>query len=213
MKKLLLLAVLGACGSDSIAIDNLAAAYAEATCAKIFACCNMAEEMQLGMFLGFTDQASCVTSFKADLDEEIVEAKVDINEGDITYNGESAADCVSQIEDASCTDTFLGAESCRRIFRGKLANGTACADDELCSSGYCEPTSDTTGVCKNIPGEGDMCQGVCSGDLTCSESTGTCVDRKPNGQACMFGDECQSGNCNEMDVCADQTACDGNDTN
>ncbi len=92
-----------------------------------------------------------------------------------------------------------------------LGVGNPCTADAPCPSGLvCQfpPVSGggtaTSGVCDYpLRAEGEPCTVVaqCDSSLTCSnhfssnERYGTCVAKRPDGEACFMDRDCRSGNC------------------
>lgn len=199
----------GGDGGNSIPLDGLDEAYAEAFCTKLFACCNDAEAMQFGMILGFTDEASCKTSYQMGFDEELVEIRARVETGELTYDGEAAAQCRSLIDSSTCVEFLAstGHDACDVVFTGPIENGQPCQDDEDCRTGNCEIDDNGLELCTAIPGEGQACITTCSAGLSCAN--GTCITPRPDGEGCTSSDECASGVCDV--TCVPQTTCDGND--
>lgn len=69
--------------------------------------------------------------------------------------------------------------------------GAPCGDAGACSLFYdCAPDSAT---CTALPTLGMSCSTTCADGAYCEQ--GACVDQKPDGESCVYGDECASHLC------------------
>jgi hypothetical protein len=110
--------------------------------------------------------------------------------------------CTNGQLDVDETDVDCGGAACV-----PCANDLHCNGPTDCWSGFCDTSGGTPGTCLACAGD-DNCTGVPPTWCDPSDNGGTCVPRKPNGDACASGNQCLSGFCPGHDgVCCD-TACD-----
>jgi hypothetical protein len=200
------------------------AAYAAAVCARIFGCCDPAEQIAWS----YTDQAQC-------RQKVAMEAQTSLDGvfsiGWVSYDGKAARRCVDDIASLACTDLVivgkgLIAPSCAGITRGTGKIGASCEDlDVICESsnciGTCGPTRgcsvvcganeycDTaTQACATLKADGASCagNGDCVFPLSC-QPPGVCAAPRPGGASCASMSDCASASCVDG-LCAAQM-CDG----
>lgn len=208
------------CGGGSgggIAIDNLGTEMSEATCAKVFDCCNQAEIMEEfeGVTVGgqpITTEAQCVQFTSALFTGFLVQAYKDsIAKGRIEYDGAAASACIAAIEAASCSDYSMemsmdAPPGCEAFVVPLVAEGGGCTQDYECMTGHCdgatvipgEPGSD--GMCKPLAAIGQECRfdgcvdgAFCEFDSAMGKQI--CKAKKPDGQPCSSAEECASDGC------------------
>ncbi len=209
--------ILGCSGgtSPSLAVNDAASDTAPPIAATV--CENRANVIcrSIGKCDGFTylarwyrNEAECVAGEKL------------VCERDLDLPG--VVDAVAQVE--ACTKHLAMRPACAPaatpLFcspsraRGTLAEGSGCAYDEQCESGFCAATGagfdgellkyPSCGTCARRPLVGDPCSALESGcdvlsttmrgdSLVCDPAAGKCVVRKPLGEACTFADACDSG--------------------
>lgn len=185
-----------ACGGDSLSRADYAQALAEALCARQFDCCTPEEAND-------ASEAECREETVKLFEDDFKDYDDELAAGTMSFDGGNAASCRDYFAGASCTQKFFF-QDCRDVFVGTLENGAACTRLEQCKSNNCEE-----GVCAALPAAGEACVHRCAEDLPCVE--GRCRRPAPDGTACVFGDECESGHCNDRGLCAPQTVCDGVD--
>lgn len=176
-----MLCALVGCGGASLDLDQLEAASQAARCARAVRC-------GLLPSLEACDRYSNTpppNSFGPARDA-----------GHLEFDGEQARRCEDALGAQSCDLTSrefrVLPDACKKMFRGRIADGEPCAFDEECSSSRCNH-----GVCP----EGVCCYG------TCGET-----HRSGNpGDPCERSSECTDGFCDTDHVChallADSAAC------
>lgn len=192
----LLLIIATACGGDSLSRADYAQALAEALCGRQFECCTADEA-------NFESEAECIEASAKIFEEDFKDYDDELAAGTMSFDGGNAASCRDYFADATCTQKFFF-QDCRDAFIGTLENGAACTRFEQCKSNNCEDD-----VCAPIPALGEACVDRCAEDLPCVE--GRCEMPAPDGAACVFGEECESGHCGDRGLCAPQMTCDGID--
>ncbi len=195
-------AALAGCGEDSVSLDDLANAYVDASCARLVRCGR------------YADVASCKASAQLDL----AEIRASVDAGRTSYDGDKAAACLDALRGASCdvtdADNRADVPACEEIFRGTVADGGECFDDDECLSDSCNipdcGMACCAGVCDPtvaIPppaAVGQSCAQVdCVDGAFCSE-TNICTALIAVGSPCSGGGECTYGAyCTEAGTCAD----------
>lgn len=130
--------------------------------------------------------------------------------GHLDYDGEAAQRCADALAALPCDQTSRAArvvpEACRSRFRGKIADGAACAFDEECTSARCDQGACPEGVCcvgacgatRSGGAPGDTCDrtsecgdGFCGDDHTCHALAAAGADCMGDAQ-CDYGLACAS---------------------
>lgn len=208
----------GGSGGGPIPIDNLASEISQASCSKIFECCNSAEVMQQFMNITYngqpvTTEMQCEGLTNGLFAQYLIpEYKASIAAGRITYDGSAARGCIDAFVNLGCGpySQLSGAMSvsCDTPFiRPAVGDGGACSQSYECTGDFCDgATSSADGTCKPKPTAGQSCTGTCAPGLYCS---GTCQPLLANGASCTGSEQCASGNC-AGSTCADRAPrCDG----
>ena len=185
MRRSLLLVFLVACGS-SVDLADYSKSAEDARCSYLVNC---------GLF---TDQASCHAYFDSrTLQNPSVKAAVDA--GKLSYDGEAASDCFDGLSSASCSFNADTPAACDKIFKGKIADGAACAFDAECISDSCITMSCSMACCPGMccmtvptPKIGQPCDFYCENGAYCA-SDSTCKALLPKGASCPDPDSCQAG--------------------
>jgi hypothetical protein len=167
---------------ESVPLEELPAAYAEAYCDALERCAGPL----LDIFLAGED---CVALTTTRVQEELPNWQAAIDDGRMTYHGEQVETCVADIGARSC-EAFneRGGDACSAVFEGATAVGQPCTlGDECAGDARCEFDSGCPGRCAPLGGEGEDCgeNDDCASGLVCN---GTC--EQPAGA----GDLCQAGN-------------------
>jgi hypothetical protein len=106
--------------------------------------------------------------------------------GHLDYDGEAAQRCADALAALPCDQTSRAARSvaaaCRDRFRGKIADGAACAFDEECASARCD-------------------QGACPEGVCCAGTCGPTRSGGAPGDACDRSSECGDGFCDADHTC------------
>lgn len=225
--------VLLACGGGggSVELAELGNELAEASCSRSFECCDAAELMEQYGFFDIETEAECVTVIAGFTQQFLVgQLEASVASGRVVYHADRMGACLDLMRSMSCEElaTSMNSElvaglGCDDPFEGTVANGSACASDEECTSDFCDGESMdfegnvTEGTCAAAPGAGT----ACSEDYECAEGAWcdvaatdgpTCAAPQAAGADCSSDDECASGNCAGDDnarTCSDDLVCDG----
>jgi len=105
--------------------------------------------------------------------------------------------CATDIPNWTCSDFLFNENippSCQPAL-GQLSNGSSCADNQQCASGYCAlPLNAACGTCQPVPAIGASCaQFVCPVSLTCVAGTQTCQAFLEVGAMCNADLPCNDG--------------------
>jgi hypothetical protein len=204
----------------TIPIENASTEFSKAYCAKVFACCDMAELADA--FSNFkppqpTTEAECVTAIAPEANEEFFSYLASrVMAGAIAYDASKAGGCFAAVA-ADCAefdDDFLGElPACKGVFTGKVADGGDCfAGIECVQAGStCLGTlQGGTGKCGPRPKENEPCPDFeCASGLVClSDAMGqSCKQPLADGQMCGYSGDCASGYCDFTAlVCAPKKA-------
>ncbi|HEY5947447.1 MAG TPA: hypothetical protein VIV40_18215 [Kofleriaceae bacterium] len=192
------------CGDDGgdpdhyVAIDQVAAAYHDASCQYLVRCGQ------------FPDQATCIaahltTSFV--VDPNLLAA---VRAGHVIYNGTYVKDCFDALAQRSCDKTSESARvvpgACRLYWSGTLTAGQSCFIDEECVSQQCSGGLGELG-CQvgNCVGDtppdtqpaalGRPCNSTygCLSNAYCDSALLECVLLKDVGEPCTQSSECDYG--------------------
>lgn len=115
---------------------------------------------------------------------------------------ELGIDCINALNRAQARATGLPLQT---VAGGTCGDGVGCSDLRLCDGfgGEC-------GVCTDIPDIGESCTdlGACWMGY-CDRTTQICTAPKPDGEACITSNECESESCSIMGVCTpdSETVC------
>lgn len=160
-----------ACGGSGIELDQLAESSQAARCDRLVRC---------GLVASVD---ACNTYFRKPPPSSYPAAE---DAGNLAFDGEQAKRChdalAAQGCDATARDTRVVPDACKKMFRGKIADGESCAFDEECASSRCDQ-----GVCP----EGVCCVGMC-GETRGAGTPGAPCDTSP---------ECVAGFCTADHVC------------
>lgn len=164
----------------------------EIACDAAFNCPTSANRYLVQYTGRFGDIEGCLESREVTYARHFdIEGSVDA--GTIVYNGDTAADCLREMQERLCDGTWGravgGIESCRNVLQPTLAEGQRCASSFECVDSFCD-TRLTCGerVCTAFsPCGTERCL---SGEY-CDQAQMRCESRKPEGAACNFG-QCDS---------------------
>jgi len=181
---------LAGCHSDEISIDDLPVELERRVCARAVACGGAESESSCESTLFVAESSSVMTLIAA------------VKRGTVTYDGESASECLDAIAPADCAR--LGAEpaACDNVFHGTVPAGGVCVIGAECvGGGRClEPDTCTAACCVGTceaaappAAIGAYCDFVAS--HPCVEGAfcnleNVCAARVPLGAACDFSDAC-----------------------
>jgi hypothetical protein len=193
MRAVLALALLAACGADTIAIEDYNQALARAACEQ---------ETRCGLF----DTVERCMAYKHPLGPITPSIISAASSGNVTYDPVQAAQCVAEVASRSCSysaiEWRLGQTTvCRGVLRSDRLLGGPCFINEECASRNCAsqttPLMCSIGLCVEpehvaAPGE-DCTQIACSPDSWCAPGINTCVPHLPQGTACFATGQCAFG--------------------
>jgi hypothetical protein len=203
---LVALLALGSCGSGDD-FDSFIDRYAQASCHRIYNCCQAAD---LARVHQTGDEASCAAGVAMRWHKEIGEL---LSYG-VRFDGAAGKRCLDLLTSGTCGQIF-GAkygtlDGCPNFLPGTRPLGDVCDDDFICESNWCvsqhcQPRPCASGcpsgqVCGGetscIPATpaGAMCTAVtsCVAGTTCLDQT--CAPPRADGQPCKRADDC-AGTC------------------
>lgn len=218
----LVVIIAGSCGDDgAVALDQAPRAYAEAYCARLFACCEVAEVAEV--LRGFdppSDEPACIELVTRVFGNEFVDdmRKADAA-GHARYDGVAMQACMTELEATSCPDLarvfrFMTFPTTCRLVRIPLAaSGASCDHDFQCTTSYCAGGGETTlGSCAELPRIGEACpDSRCVDGSFCDRSldaAGRCAPLRSDGMPCSSALACESFSCNGG-TCGPVASCDG----
>jgi hypothetical protein len=161
---------------QGLALKQYPAAYAQALCGRLFACCRPADR---GAIFGATE-AECLAKLEDAAFALTGDLGTDVAKGYIAYDGARAAACFAAINATSCdvvqrpgdfTDSIA---PCLDHFLPKVAPGGDCLDNHDCIGGWCDATAGMK-----------------------------CVPALADGQPCGSSNQCKEGSyCPNSGLCA-----------
>jgi hypothetical protein len=201
------IALLTACGTDSIALADFSAAHRDALCRHAASCGDIES-------VDACHKVNPVITSR--LDPDLLQA---IDMGKSKYDAQNAASCLDALATRSCDVTSQSGrdddpEACRNTFVGTLPAGESCAFDAECISASCDapascPMACCLGTCQGdtAPGHaarGESCEhAFCDASSFCDTATQRCVALQPSGGFCGKPAECQYGlDCGQDTTCA-----------
>jgi hypothetical protein len=183
-------ALVAACSSASIKLEELDAAGLTARCER-FVRCGLA-----------SSTGACEASFRKPPPSSFGPAR---DAGRLAFDGEQARSCEDALAAQSCDvttrDVRVVPDACKKMFRGRIAAGDACAFDEECASSRCGQQVCPEGACcvgtcdaATAGGPGDACDrsSQCS-DGFCDAADHTCRALIAANTTCMRDEECDFG--------------------
>jgi hypothetical protein len=202
-------ALLAACGSDPVAIDDYASEARDAHCRYLVKCgaiesVEICRRLDVGIHIRLS-----------------VNERAAVDAGRIKFDGDDARRCFDALADRSCDVTSKSnravPDECLGILTGTLREGEACTAGDQCVSRNCEvPTCNMaccTGMCvgSDAPPRakaGESCElATCDDESFCDQDVMTCVARRPREAFCVSGAECnfgldcvQGGSCTTLPV-------------
>jgi hypothetical protein len=208
-------ALLTACGTDAISLEDYAAASRDAFCRHAQKCGDVES-------VDTCHKINTGRTFALDLSLAAA-----VSMGKITYSGENASTCFDALADRSCDVTSesgrMDPEACRQIFVGTLPAGADCALNAECISAACDAPETCPqvrmGTCQGDtpPGHanlGESCEhAFCSAGSFCDAVEMKCLALRTSGATCQQN-QCQYGlDCNQSNRCASLpqlgNSCDG----
>lgn len=182
----LLALMLAGCGSSADDFDSFIDRYAQASCHRIFTCCQAAD---LARVHQTGDEASCAAGVAMRGRQAIGPL---LNYG-VRFDAAAGKKCLDLLASASCGQIF-GAkygtlDGCPNFLPGTTPLGGACDDDFVCESNWCVSQS-----CRPRP-----CAPGCPAGQVC-DGESTCIAATPLGGACSA----LRGACTTGTVCLDQ---------
>ncbi|TMQ03913.1 MAG: hypothetical protein E6J91_45310 [Deltaproteobacteria bacterium] len=198
------LALLAACGTDSVSIDSYPVAVRDTFC-RYLARCGDVESVDTckKINIGFTVHVS----------ESQLQA---IDAGKSRYHGDNAAACLDAFASRNCDVTsqsnrFLP-DACLHITTGTVHASATCALDSECISLVCDvpacPSACCMGTCAGDTAPtraklGQSCElANCDANSFCDDVTLVCTALKASGAFCGSSSECQYGlDCDPTGTC------------
>jgi hypothetical protein len=194
------IAALGAACGGGVKLEDLGDEIINALCERQVRCGAFASVEACRAFANANDE----------------EFRRSVEAGRATYDEDKAADCLEALGDASCDSTAQNVraqpQACRDAFRGTVADGGTCYNDEECISEDCTvpacPEACCAGTCSVTRAEvaiGGACNqttGPCASGSFCNGTT--CTALVATGGACTSNSQCAYGlYCLEAGTCAD----------
>jgi len=183
------------CGSGTT-MQQACQSLAQAQCAKRMSCSNAIDATGASVVRSFGTLAACETREELACMNGLAAPK----------SGNTVAtveECVAAFPAYACTDFFNGNPPAACAPTGPGPNGTSCAFNAQCTSGYCSGTKYAIcGTCAMPPAPGDSCAtSACGHDQVCVGASTECEPEGAIGAAC-----------DDADPCGDGSSCVGNDT-
>lgn len=157
-----------------ISVENVAAVWRKAVCAKFYDCCSLTEREMNGV-IG-QDPVSCEASLDREITYFLGDLPASVQAGRVIYHADRMTKCLADLKTRSCEQMKSPpgdldvTQACEGVFEPTVAVGGGCGEYWDCIGGWCA---------------GDL------GDL----SVDKCLPRGVEGFACDEGTECQSGLC------------------
>jgi hypothetical protein len=193
MRAVLPLALLAACGVDTIAIEDYDLALARADCEQ---------ETRCGTF----DTVEHCLAFERLHFPITPSIEAAVTAGLVTYDPVQAAQCVAEHEERSCalvdrTWRLTPSSVCVGVLRSGRLLGAPCAIDDECDSRHCSAQMLThdcgMGTCveaAHAAGPGEDCTQVgCAPNGWCAPGINVCVPLLPQGAQCVAASQCGYG--------------------
>jgi len=163
--------MIAACGSSSLALEDLDATALAAKCSYLSRC---------GLF---ATPDACAAHFRAPPPSSFPPASA---AGRLRFDGGRGAECEEALAAQSCDTTVREARvlpvACTQMFTGLIGDGEVCAFDQECASSRCDQDACSEGVC---------CMGTCG----VTRAPGVV------GSPCDTSAECTDGFCDAQQTC------------
>lgn len=179
--------------------------------------------------LGASNQQECEAFYAGFIGQLLIPVLEDsVADGRLVYDGGQMRTCLDALAAIECSELRATLESgpagsCDDPFTGQVAIGGVCANDVDCVSKLCDGDqvdfegNVTTGVCAQMPSNGQACvDNTCGDGLFCDNTGGSprCQPKLADGSGCSSDDDCTSGSCNgasggQGGTCGASMTCDG----
>jgi hypothetical protein len=178
-------------GGKSVPIDEVPAAYADATCKVSRACFGAVLDL-------FLPGENCEENTEAAIGDELGRIKQAITDGKVRYDGAKMQACLDAISSQGCVDGPEPPE-CTAAIDGTVEIGQPCSMNTECKGAdtYCKTGVTCPGECAKLEQAGGECErdGDCAPSLYCTEDTQQCAAPARENDACEGGSapECGPG--------------------
>lgn len=174
-------------GNAGLTVQQACADVAYARCTQLATCSVTASQFRYG-----SDPNAC----RADFEQVCMNLQTAPSTGATPASSEACAQAINN-GDWPCNEFLFNQNippACAP-FMGTLGNGASCADNQQCSTGYCQlPTNQACGTCQPAPDAGASCaQYLCPVGLVCEGSTLTCAAYANLGSMCNSSQPCNEG--------------------
>ena len=202
----LVLAVVG-CGktitdTGGVPVGEAPTEIAQTVCAKAYDCCSPAQLM--GNDLAGTDEPSCEQKTGDAYKSQLSAIQSSQDRYRSVYDGAKLDACLATIRTTSCQDLaatnhFSGIPGCDSFVQPRVALGGTCDYDWECQQSQCHHQPGAAeGACAPFAAVGEGCaDSKCAPGLLCDSQDMVCATAVADGAACMRGDQCASGSCNQ----------------
>ncbi|RMH37877.1 MAG: hypothetical protein D6689_20450 [Deltaproteobacteria bacterium] len=172
-------------------LDDLARDYSAVLCDKLAEC--------VPVFDIFASPLECSSLFYGrELAAAIDRWQKEIDAGELTFDGDKAAECLAALRAADCSridvedlDPRQLSPACGEMLTGNRGDGDACTDSVYCAPQlYCDTSSACPGTCAAPIAVGETCVSGqrCAAGAVCfvpeSGGDGTCTMPVGDGEAC-----------------------------
>jgi hypothetical protein len=183
------------------------AARAEAICAQLFACCDAAQ-VELVLRQEVRDEAMCAALLSSAYATWVGQVESAVARGTLDYDADRATACITAIDALTCEtlDVRVAPDACRRVALGLVSDGDPCTMEDECA----DASSCRDGVCVAPVAEGADCSvAPCAIGFYCGGMGAgpRCLERIPDGSACVIDSQCASQYCEGDAICARSRAC------
>jgi len=167
----------GGSGAGGVPFDDAPTELAGAVCAKAFECCT--EEELAAIAIVGSSETQCRLAVATLLQLYSADIETSVEAGRAAYDGEAVAGCIAAQEGRACDDLpSFGEIGCAGAVVPLVPIGDACGAHNECMDG-----------------------GYCDGATQVASPTGTCAEKKADGEACTIAEECEGGACDTAAGC------------
>lgn len=189
MKRVGVLVLVAACGSEALTLEDYPAARLEASCEYFIRC---------GVIPTLEECRATQPEYR--FWPPLIAA---VEAGTVRWHGDAAEDCLDRMQGLTCDRTSERNRrfECDRFFTGTLGDGEACTISTECIANECWTEGCTDACCVGYcvgnkepeVGEiGEPCRlSECVAGARCESSV--CVPLRGEGETCSWGDECAFG--------------------
>ncbi len=180
-------------GGGSGSADTVCTNEATALCTKLNTC------FPAFIQLGYGDVATCTARSK-------LSCLATFSLNGTGFTADTVTACINAETAANCDQVISNVQPAQCDIRGTLANGAACGDNAQCTTGFCNISSGSCGVCAARVTAGGSCTNgsACASGLVCGG--GTCKTAGSAGDVCDSSNPCGGGlYCNAVNVMSSGT--------